>query len=66
MNKVRVIADAKEMTNSKVQCRSVTLREKILRKLLGDLHKVTVIVPGENVHMEIMTGKKREDGYEAV
>ena len=32
-----------------VSCKSVTIREKLLRFLLGDLRKVTIFVPGNSV-----------------
>lgn len=32
-----------------VSCRQVTLREKLLKRLLGDKRKLTVIVPGDSV-----------------
>ena len=32
-----------------VSCRHITLREKLLRLLLGDKRRLTVIVPGDSV-----------------
>lgn len=32
-----------------VSCRECTVRERILRLLLGDKHKLTIIVPGDTV-----------------
>lgn len=32
-----------------VACRTITLRERILRKLLGNPCKVTILVPGDTV-----------------
>jgi len=32
-----------------VSCRHVTIREKLLRFLLGDKRRLTVIVPGDSV-----------------
>jgi hypothetical protein len=31
------------------QCRNVTVRERLMRLLLGDRRRVTVIVPGDSV-----------------
>ena len=39
--------------------------ERFLRKVLGNLRRVTLIVPGENVCMEIVT-EKGEGNNEAV
>lgn len=35
--------------NGIVSCRHVTIREKLLRLLLGDKRRLTVIVPGDSV-----------------
>ena len=32
-----------------VSCRHITIREKLLRLLLGDKRRLTVIVPGDSV-----------------
>lgn len=32
-----------------VACQSMTIREKLLRLLLGSPHKVTIFVPGDSV-----------------
>ena len=32
-----------------VQCRNLTIREKLLTFLFGPLHKVTILVPGNSV-----------------
>jgi len=32
-----------------VACRTVTIREKLMRLFLGDLQKVTILVPGDSV-----------------
>lgn len=36
-------------TGGIVRCRTVRLRERVLRRLFGDLRSVTVIVPGNSV-----------------
>ena len=67
MCKARITANPSEMNSSEVKYRTLTLRERFLRKFLGSLHKITVIVPGENVHMEIVTEQGSEEGvYESV
>lgn len=32
-----------------VRCRTVSLRERFLRRLLGDTRRITIIVPGDSV-----------------
>lgn len=55
MCKAKLIVNPAEMKDSAVKCRTLTLRERFLRKIMGPKHKMTVIVPGENIHMEIVT-----------
>lgn len=46
-----------------VACRQVTLREKLLRCLLGSPVKLTVIVPGDSVdEVAIQEVKVSDDG----
>lgn len=32
-----------------VRCKTLSLRERLLRRLLGDTRRITVIVPGDSV-----------------
>lgn len=32
-----------------VRCKTVSLREQVLRRLFGDMRRVTIIVPGDSV-----------------
>ena len=32
-----------------VRCKTVSLRERVLRRLFGDMRRVTIIVPGDRV-----------------
>lgn len=32
-----------------VRCKTVSLRERMLRRLFGDMRRVTIIVPGDSV-----------------
>ena len=43
-------------------CRRVTIREKILRKLLGSPVKLTVIVPGDSVEAVEITESPEQKG----
>ncbi|MBR4857700.1 MAG: hypothetical protein IKU08_00795 [Clostridia bacterium] len=50
MNHNLTISISKEpKRNAIVSCKSVSVREKILRFLLGDLRRVTILVPGNSV-----------------
>ena len=43
-------------------CRNVTIREKLLRKLLGSPVKLTVIVPGDSVEAVEITESPEQKG----
>ena len=43
-------------------CRNVTIREKLLRKLLGSPVKLTVIVPGDSVEAVEITESQEQKG----
>ena len=49
-----------------VRCRTVTLRERLLDRLLGARHRVTVLVPGDSVRhvsiTELPEGSDDDDG----
>ena len=36
-------------TGGIVRCKTVSLRERVLRRLFGDMRRVTIIVPGDSV-----------------
>lgn len=36
-------------TDGIVRCKTVSLRERVLRCLFGDMRRVTIIVPGDSV-----------------
>ena len=44
-----------------VSCRSITIRDRLLKLLFGDKHKITVLIPGDSVD-ELMICEKREKG----
>ena len=44
-------------------CRRLTMRERLLRFLLGSPVKLTVIVPGDSVDEVAIFEKGKEDGY---
>lgn len=49
-----------------VACRNVSVREKLLRFLLGDETRLTVIVPGDTVEELAITELKQEAANEVV
>lgn len=50
-------------TGGIVTCRNVTLRERILRFLLGDKQRVTILIPGDSVE-ELAICEIRKGGNE--
>ena len=48
-HKVRISVSEKPQTGGIVTCRNVTIRDRLLRFLLGDKSKVMVLVPGDSV-----------------
>ena len=48
-HKLKISVSGKPQTGGLVSCRTVTIREKLFRFLLGDKRRVTVLVPGESV-----------------
>lgn len=47
-----------------VRCRTVTLRERLLERLLGAKRRLTILVPGDSVHRVSIT-EQAEDGDDA-
>lgn len=49
-----------------VRCRTVTLRERLLDRLLGERRQVTVLVPGNSVRRvsitELAEGSEEDEG----
>ena len=50
-------------TGGIVTCRNVTIRERILRFLLGDKQRVTILIPGDSVE-ELAICETRKGGNE--
>lgn len=46
---LRISVSKEPQTGGIVQCRNITLREKLLTKLLGQQNKVMVLIPGNSV-----------------
>ncbi|MEA4973962.1 MAG: hypothetical protein VB119_12445 [Candidatus Metalachnospira sp.] len=60
-----IIVSKKPVNSGIVSYRNVTIREKFLRRLLGDKQRLTVIVPGNTVESvsinEIKEGGKNNE-----
>lgn len=47
-----------------VRCRTVSLRERVLRRLFGDMRRVTIIVPGDSVEALLVQEVPEVSGHE--
>lgn len=57
---VQIRVSKKPMNDGVMSCRKVTVREKLLRFLLGDKTRLTVLVPGDSV--QTLSIDEVEDG----
>ena len=48
-HKVKISVSNKPKTSDLIACRSLTIRDRLLRFLVGEKRKVTVLVPGDSV-----------------
>lgn len=59
-HKLRISVSKEPQTDGILTCKSITVRERLLRFLLGDKQRVTILVPGDRVQelaiCEIMKG----------
>lgn len=51
-------------TGGIVRCRNITLREKIMRKLLGEKQKLMILIPGDSVE-ELSIKEVSDEGDES-
>jgi len=61
---LKVSVSRKPQTVGVVTCRNVTVREKLLRFLLGDRKRITILIPGDSVE-EVAICEAAEKGDEA-
>lgn len=61
-HKVQIRVSKKPVNEGVMSCRSVSVREKLLRRLLGEKSKLTILVPGDSV--ESLCIKEVGDGGE--
>ena len=47
-----------------VRCKTVSLRERMLWRLFGDMRRVTIIVPGDNVQPQSVQEVPQVGGHE--
>ena len=53
---------------SLLRCKKVTMRERVMRRIFGDIQKIMIIVPGhsvEEVAIKEVEGEKDEKGNHA-
>ena len=53
---------------SLLRCKKVTMRERVMRRIFGDIQKIMIIVPGhsvEEVAIKEVEGEKDEQGNHA-
>lgn len=62
-HKLKISVSKEQETGGIVTCHNVTVRERLLRFLLGDKRRVTVLIPGDSVG-EIAICEAQEGGNE--
>lgn len=64
-HKLKVSVSKDSQTGGIVTCRTVSIRERIMRCLFGDKRRVTVLIPGDSVGeiaiCETMKGENADD-----
>jgi len=48
-HKLKISVSKEQQTDGIFTCRNVTVRERILRFLLGDKQRLTILVPGDRI-----------------
>lgn len=61
MKNLKITVSKKPQTGGLIAVRSVTIRERFLRFLLGDKYKITILVPGDRVQEIAISEAKEED-----
>ena len=57
---LKISVSKKPKSGGIITCRNVSVRERVLRFLLGDTNKVTILIPGDSV--ETLSIKELSDG----
>lgn len=63
---LRIMVSKERVNGGLFACRRVTVREKVLRFLLGSPVKLTVLVPGDSVDEVAISDTEMEGSHEAV
>ena len=63
--KLKITVSKSDMSADFASCRRVSVREKVLRRLLGYKRNVTVLIPGEKIS-QLSIEQVPEVGYETV
>lgn len=63
-HQLKISVSKKPQTGGIVRCRTVSLRERILRQLLGEKLKLMVLIPGDSVEALSIKEIKEEGGKE--
>jgi len=59
---LKISVSKEPQTAGIVTCRSVTIRERLLKFLLGDRQRVTVLIPGDSVGEIAICEEEKEGG----
>lgn len=60
---LKISVSKQPQTGGIVTCRNVTIRERILRFLLGDKQRITILIPGDSVE-ELAICETKKGGNE--
>ena len=60
---LKISVSKKPQDGGIVSCRNITIRERLLRFLLGEKHKITILVPGDTIE-ELAISEAKEGGVE--
>lgn len=61
---LRISIRREPLSQGIVHCRAVTLRERLLERLLGARRRLTILIPDDSVHRVSIT-EQAEDGDDA-
>lgn len=65
-HKLKIMVAKRPPDGGVVSCRKVSLRERILRFLLGSKQRLTILVPGDSVRELDISEIREEPPHEAV
>lgn len=56
---VQISVSKKPQKENILDCKNITIREKMMRFLFGKKHKVTILIPGDSVEELLICGKEK-------